>query len=57
MLTMQHVVNTMKLSVYFLREGKTFIAHSPTMDLSTCAGIFEKAKGHLEEVVQIFLRN
>jgi len=40
--------------VNFFREGKTFIAYSPVLDLSTSGGSFEEAKKRFREVVGIF---
>jgi len=45
---------SVKLSVFFLREGKKFIAYSPALDISTCADTFEKAKARFEELVAVF---
>lgn len=43
------------LNVAFYREGNTFIAHSPALDLSTCGDTQEQAKTRFEEMLQIFL--
>lgn len=43
------------LTVNFLREGKKFIAYSPTLDISTCGNSFEEAKKKFEELVDIFI--
>ncbi|MBU1126969.1 MAG: type II toxin-antitoxin system HicB family antitoxin [Patescibacteria group bacterium] len=42
------------LPVSFLKEGKYFIAHTPSLDLSTSGKTFEEAKKRFEEIVQIF---
>jgi hypothetical protein len=36
------------LPVIFLKEGKKFIAYTPTLDISTCANTFDKAKKDLK---------
>jgi hypothetical protein len=43
-----------KLPVSIFREGKTFIAYTPLLDLSTSAKSFEGVKRRFGEVVQIF---
>ena len=43
-----------KLSVSFLREGKTFVAYSPALDLSTCGKSLNEAKKRFNEIVKIF---
>jgi len=42
------------LTVFFIKEGDMFIAYSPSLDISTCAKTFEKAKKRFEELVNIF---
>lgn len=42
------------LSVVFLREGDSFIAYSPALDLSTSASSFEKARSRFVEAVKLF---
>jgi predicted RNase H-like HicB family nuclease len=43
-----------KLPVIILREGKSFIAYTPALDLSTSGKTFDEAKRRFEEVVRIF---
>ncbi|MCP6718041.1 MAG: hypothetical protein KJI70_00635 [Patescibacteria group bacterium] len=43
-----------KLSVSMLREGKRFIAYTPTLDLSTSGKSYEEAKKRFIEIVNIF---
>lgn len=50
---MKTVVN-LKIPISFFKEGKTFIAYSPVLDLSTSASSFKKAQERFSEVVQIF---
>jgi hypothetical protein len=42
------------IPVVFFREGDTFIAHSPVLDLSACGADFEQAKRNFEDAVAIF---
>ncbi|MEK7537080.1 MAG: hypothetical protein AAB584_01390 [Patescibacteria group bacterium] len=43
-----------KLSIVFLREGNSFIAYSPALDLSTSASSFEKARTRFAEAAKLF---
>jgi len=49
---MKHVKYS--LPVVILKEGKSFIAYTPSLDISTSALTFSKAKKRFEELVQIF---
>lgn len=42
------------LPVSFLREGESFIAYTPALDLATAGKTFEEAKLHFEEAVNLF---
>lgn len=42
------------IPVSILREGDSFIAYTPALDLSTVGETFEEAKKMFEEAVQIF---
>ena len=42
------------IPVDFFREGDTFIAHSPVLDLSSCGKDFEEAKRNFEDAVEVF---
>lgn len=44
-----------KLPVSFLKEGRSFIAYTPVLDLSTVGKSFEEAQKRFTEAVQIFL--
>lgn len=46
-------VTFVNLPVSIFREGKSFIAYTPSLDLSTSAKTFKEAKKRFEEVVQI----
>jgi predicted RNase H-like HicB family nuclease len=37
------------------KEGRTFVAHAPELDVSSCAGTAEKAVKNLKEAVRLFL--
>ena len=51
---MKKMAPLFNLSVVFLREGKSFIAYSPALDLSTSAASFEKARERFVEAAKIF---
>jgi len=53
---MKKVGLSFNLSVVFLREGDSFIAYSPALDLSTAAVSFEKAKARFGEAAKIFFQ-
>jgi len=38
-----------------LKEGRTFVAHTPELDVSSCGGSKEKAVNNLKEAVRLFL--
>ena len=42
------------LQVSIIKEGESFIAYSPALDLSTVGDSFEQAQQRFEEAVQIF---
>jgi len=42
------------LSVIVIKEGDSFIAHSPALDLSTVGDTFDEAKNRFGEAVEIF---
>lgn len=50
---MQHLLNV-NIPITFFREGDTFIAYSPVLDLSTSGKNFEKAQKRFTEIVKIF---
>jgi len=45
----------LQLQVQFIKEGETFIAYSPALDLSTCGGTFEEAQRNFGEAADIFI--
>lgn len=38
-----------------LKEGKTFVAYSPELDLSSCGASVEQARTNLKTAVRLFL--
>ena len=42
------------IPVVYFREGDTFIAHSPVLDLSACGEDFEEAKRNFADAVEVF---
>ncbi len=38
-----------------LREGKTFVAYSPELDVSSCGASVEQARANLKTAVRLFL--
>jgi predicted RNase H-like HicB family nuclease len=42
------------LAVTIFREGKTFIAYSPALDLSSCGSSEQEAKRMFTEAVEVF---
>lgn len=51
---MKQIKFAVNIPVIFLKEGKSYIAHSPVLDLSTSANSFEKAQKRFPEAVKIF---
>jgi hypothetical protein len=44
-----------KVPVVFLKEGETFVAHCPVLDLSSCGSTFDEAAKNFDEIMDIFL--
>jgi predicted RNase H-like HicB family nuclease len=42
------------LAVTIFREGKTFIAYSPALDLSTVGKTFQEVQSRFQEMIDIF---
>ena len=40
--------------VVFFKEGNSFIAHCPVLDLSACGGTFDEASKSFNEMLEIF---
>jgi predicted RNase H-like HicB family nuclease len=49
-----HPIIKGSVPVIFLREGDTFIAFCPVLDLSTCGGTYEEADANFKEALDIF---
>lgn len=45
---------TAKLPVSIFKEGKLFVAYTPSLDLSTSAKSYEQVKKRFDEAVSIF---
>lgn len=43
-----------KLPVSIIKEGKSYIAYTPALDLSTSGKTYKEAKERFEEIVNIF---
>jgi len=50
-----NIINAVKLTVLFIREGSTVVAHSPALDLSSCGKNIEEAKKGFEEALTLFI--
>jgi len=44
-----------QFTTHILKEGRTFVAHTPELDVSSCGGSKEKALKNLKEAVRLFL--
>jgi predicted RNase H-like HicB family nuclease len=44
-----------QFTTQILKEGTTYVAHTPELDVSSCGGTKEKAVKNLEEAVRLFL--
>lgn len=53
---MDKVAINFALPVSILREGDSFIAYTPALDLSTSGSTFEEAQKNFEEAVNIFFQ-
>lgn len=54
LLSMVKVKYSFSLPVVMFREGKNYIAYTPSLDLSTSGKSYEQAKKRFEEVVEVF---
>ena len=43
------------LPIIITKEGQTFVATTPLLDLSSCSDTFEGAKKRFEEILNIFI--
>jgi hypothetical protein len=44
-----------RFTTQIFKEGRSFVAHTPESDVSSCAGAQEKAARNLKEAVRLFL--
>lgn len=51
---MKKVMLELKLPVSVLREGKKYVAYTPSLDLSTSGRSYEEVKRRFNEIVNIF---
>lgn len=42
------------IPVIFFKEGKTFVAYTPALDLSTCGSTYEEAQRRFGKALEIF---
>lgn len=45
----------LEFDMVVLREGKTFVAYSPELDVSSCGASVEQARTNLKTAVRLFL--
>jgi len=44
-----------EFTTQIFKEGRTFVAHTPELDLSSCGGSKERALRNIKEAVRLFL--
>ncbi len=44
-----------QFTTQIFKEGETFVAYAPELDLSSCSNTIEQAKAHLKEAVTAFV--
>ena len=44
-----------EFTAQLFREGRTYVAHTPELDVSSCGGTKERALKNLKEAVRLFL--
>jgi hypothetical protein len=47
-------LNTVNLPVTIFKEGKSYVAYSPVLDLSTSASTYKKAQTKFSEITELF---
>jgi predicted RNase H-like HicB family nuclease len=45
----------LEFTAQIFREGRTYVAHTPELDVSSCGGTKERALKNLKEAVRLFL--
>jgi predicted RNase H-like HicB family nuclease len=51
----EHGSMEIQFTTQILKEGRTFVAHTPELDVSSCGGSKERAVKNLKEAVRLFL--
>ena len=44
-----------RFTTQIFKEGRSFVAHTPELDVSSCGGTKDKAAKNLKEAVRMFL--
>ena len=44
-----------RFTTQIFKEGRSFVAHTPELDVSSCGGTKDKAAKNLKEAVRLFL--
>lgn len=44
-----------QFTTHVFKKGRTFVAHTPQLDVSSCGGTKERALKNLREAVRLFL--
>jgi len=44
-----------RFTTQIFKEGRSFVAHTPELDVSSCGGTKEKASKNLKEAARLFL--
>lgn len=52
---MKQQLKVFSIPVFYLKEGKYFVAYTPAFKLSTCGKTFKQAQKRFSEAVTIFL--
>ncbi len=48
-------MHNVSFTVHFFREGDTYVAHVPELDVSSCGETQEKARANIQDAVRGFL--
>ena len=51
---MRKIIDDLKLQFDVIKEGKTYVAYCPALDLSTCGKSIANAKASFSEAVDLF---
>ena len=47
----------LNFTVQIFREGKTYVAHNPELNVSSCGSTLDKAKSNLQDALAGFLKS